>query len=191
MISHITHAGVMHVDDIVNGDNRRNLLISILDFNSPHVRPDFSRFEDVLALTFKDRCEEDYGAADYWPDQPDDDLVRRILGVANERLFSYSDAVAIVEFVEKWIKDPKEFNLIVHCKSGVGRSAAIAEFFGIVHNIPFKGTDPRGRFMPNCRVTRLLTKAYYDKYGYVNNRSHQDTLQQLDISQRLYTTSGF
>lgn len=189
MINHITHAGVLHVDDVVHADNRRNLLISILDFNSPHDRPDFSKFEDVLALSFKDRCEEDYGHDYYWPDQPTANFNYSLLRMANENVFSLADAVKIVDFVERWIKDPNEFNLIVHCKSGVGRSAAIAEFFGIIHNIPFSGTDPRGRFMPNCRVSRLLTKAYHNKYNHASNGSNTESVQQLDLSKRCYITS--
>lgn len=189
MIKHITHAGVLHVDDVINADSRRNLLISILDFNTPHTRPDFSKFASTLALTFKDRCEEDYGHPDYWPDEPTDMWNFGLLRMADERVCSYSDAMNIVEFFEKWHNNPEEFNLIVHCKSGVGRSAAIAEFFGIIHNIPFRGTDPRGRFMPNCRVTRLLTKAYYDKYHHADNGINEKDVFQLGLSQRCYLTS--
>ena len=191
MIKHITHAGVKHVDDVAAASSGRNLLISILDFNSPHVRPDFSRFQDVLALTFKDRCEEDYGFDDHWPDEPTDAFCLALLRVANERLFSLTDAVRVVDFVERWVADPEEYNLIVHCKSGVGRSAAIAEFFGIVHNIPYKGTDPHGRFMPNCRVTRLLTKAYHNKYKHADNGNHKVDVYELGLPDRCYITSGF
>ena len=189
MIAHITHAGVMHVDDLVSTDPRRNLLISILDFNTPHTRPDFSKFVDSLSLCFKDRCEEDYGHDSYWPDEPTTEFNIDLLRVDYERVFSYTDAVKIVEFFENWHKYQNDFNLIVHCKSGVGRSAAIAEFFGIIYNIPFRGTDPRGRFMPNCRVTRLLTKAYYDKYKHEDNGNYTNALQKLDVSKRCYLTS--
>jgi predicted protein tyrosine phosphatase len=190
MIKHITHAGVLHVNDIIDNSNpTRNLLISILDYHAIHDRPDFSRFHKVLSLCFKDRCEEDYGIDDLWPDEPDDVLSFRYTGHVNEKLFSLSDAQLIVDFVEKYHGEPEEYNLIAHCKSGVGRSAAIAEFFGITHNIPYKGTDPRGRFMPNCRVSRLLTKAYFNKYKHVNNGNHNTEVQQLDLSKRCYLTS--
>jgi hypothetical protein len=109
--------------------------------------------------------------------------------VDNERLFAYSDAVKIVNFFEKYHSQEQEYNLIAHCKSGVGRSAAIAEFFGIIHNLPYRGTDPRGRFMPNCRVTRLLTKAYFNKYKHADNGNDNTKVQQLGISQRCYLTS--
>jgi hypothetical protein len=178
MITHITHAGVLHVEDVIQ-HNHPTLLISILDANSPLQRPNFSKFHNALSLTFKDRCEEDYGLDYNWIDEPDAALNFDVLRVPNERLFSLSDAVKI------------EFNLIVHCKSGVGRSAAIAEFFGIIHNIPFKGTDPQGRFLPNCRVTRLLTKAYHAKYGYEDSRDTATKIQQLGVPKAWYPTSGF
>jgi predicted protein tyrosine phosphatase len=187
MITHIVHAGVQYVD-ITTTDNP-TVLVSILDFNTPHVRPDFSQFSDVLSLCFKDRCEEDYGLYDHWPDEPSDAFNRRILMVDNERLFAYSDAVKIVDFFEKYHSQEQEYNLIAHCKSGVGRSAAIAEFFGITHNISYRGTDPRGRFMPNCRVTRLLTKAYFNKYKHADNGNRNTEVQQLGIPQRCYLTS--
>ena len=190
MIKHITHAGVLHVDSIIE-PNRPTLLISILDANSPLQRPNFSQFHNVLSLTFKDRCEEDYGLDDLWPDEPNDVLNFGVLRVADERLFSLSDAERVVEFVETHHSQEQEFDLIAHCKSGVGRSAAIAEFFGIVHNIPFKGTDPKGRFLPNCRVTRLLTKAYHNKYLYADNRSNKTNFFQLGIPNRCDLTSGF
>ena len=191
MITNIIHAGIKHVDELRTNfsHNHPILLISILDFYSPFHRPKFSEFHDALSLCFKDRCEEDYGLFDNWPDEPSDALSHRILRVANERLFSLTDAVKIVDFIEKYQNQDQEYNLIAHCKSGVGRSAAIAEFFGIIHNIPFKGTDPRGRFMPNCRVTRLLTKAYYNKYQHADNGNRNTKVQQLGIPQRCYLTS--
>lgn len=191
MIKTIVHAGVLHVDDIRDsfcGDTPC-LLISILDFYTPFRRPDMEGFHDNLSLTFKDRCEEDYGHSNYWPDEPSDAWSRLILMVDNERIFALSDAVKIVDFVEQYHATPEEYNLIAHCKSGVGRSAAIAEFFGITHNIPYKGTDPQGRFMPNCRVTRLLTKAYHNKYKHADIGNRNTEIQQLGIPQRCYLTS--
>ncbi len=191
MIKNIVHAGVKHVDDIRDSftGNTPTLLISILDFYTPHNRPNMEIFHDYLSLTFKDRCEEDYGHSAAWPDEPSEHWSRYILRVDNERLFALSDAVTIVDFVEKYHAKPEEYNLIAHCKSGVGRSAAIAEFFGITHNIPFKGTDPQGRFMPNCRVTRLLTKAYFNKYKHADNGNRDTTVYELGIPQRCYLTS--
>lgn len=191
MIRHITHAGVLHVDGTKQfyADDAPVLLISILDFNTPFQRPEHSQFHDAISLCFKDRCEEDFGLLDHWPDEPDDAFSHRILRVHNERLFSLSDAALIVDFFDRYHSQDQEFNLIAHCKSGVGRSAAIAEFFGIIHAIPYRGTDPRGRFMPNCRVTRLLTKAYHDKYGHADNGNRENKVQQLGVPQRCYLTS--
>ena len=191
MIKNIVHAGVKHVDDIRDSfsSSTPTLLISILDFYTPLRRPDMERYHDYLSLTFKDRCEEDYGHNNYWPDEPNNAWSRYILRMDNERIFALSDAVTIVDFVEKYHTKKEEYNLIAHCKSGVGRSAAIAEFFGITHNISFKGTDPQGRFMPNCRVTRLLTKAYHNKYKHADQRSNTSEFQQLGIPQRCYLTS--
>ena len=189
MIKHITHAGVNHVDSIIK-PNHPTLLISILDATSPLQRPDFSQFHNVLSLTFKDRCEEDYGFDDLWPDEPNDMFNFGVLRVADERLFSLSDAERVVDFFETHHAQEQEFDLIAHCKSGVGRSAAIAEFFGIVHNIPYRGTDPDGRFMPNCRVTRLLTKAYHNKYPYADQRSNKTNVYELGLPERCYITSG-
>lgn len=193
MIKHITHAGVMHVENTLNvyTSNTPTLLISILDLYTPFDRPNLKKFHDSLSLTFKDRCEEDYGHANAWPDEPSDAWNRFILRVDNERLFSLSDAVKIVDFVERYQAKTEEYNLIAHCKSGVGRSAAVAEFFGITHNIPYKGTDPRGRFMPNCRMIRLLTKAYFNKYKHANNGNRNTNLYELGIPQRSHFASGF
>lgn len=192
MINHITHAGVLHVEDVLNAyqNNTPSLLISILDNNSRHSRPEYSKFHNYLALTFKDRCEEDYGLNYNWPDEPTLDLTHRVLFTPYERLVALSDAELIVDFVETHHAQEQEFNLIVHCKSGVGRSAAIAEFFGIVHNIPYKGTDPRGRFMPNCRVTRMLTKAYHNKYEYVDNGTNA-AIHKLGLPRYYNPASGF
>lgn len=191
MIKNIIHAGVKHVADIRNSfsSNTPCILISILDFYTPLARPSVEGFSDYLSLTFKDRCEEDYGYDDYWPDEPSDAWSRFILRMDNEKIFALSDAVRIVNFVEQYHSSSEEYNLIAHCKSGVGRSAAIAEFFGIIHNIPYKGTDPQGRFMPNCRVTRLLTKAYYGKYKHADNGNNFTEVQQLGIPKRCYLTS--
>jgi predicted protein tyrosine phosphatase len=192
MIKNIVHAGVLHVNDIRESfqDSTPVLLISILDLYTPFDRPNLKKFHNSLSLTFKDRCEEDYGHDNSWPDEPSDAWNRYILRVCNERLFSLSDAVKIVDFVERYQAKTEEYNLIAHCKSGVGRSAAVAEFFGITHNIPYKGTDPKGRFMPNCRMTRLLTKAYFSKYKHADSRNRNTNLYELGIPQHYYLTSG-
>lgn len=189
MIKEIIHAGVNHVNDHI-ADSRPNLLISILDVTSPLQRPDFKRFDSVLSLAFKDRCEEDYGLMDLWPDEPDLSTNYSVLGLVNERLFSIRDANRIVEFFETHHKQDQEYNLIIHCKSGVGRSAAIAQFFGTLYEIPFKGTDPRGRFMPNYRVMRLLSKAHQDKYPYVDKRNYT-SIYELDVSRYWDINGGF
>jgi predicted protein tyrosine phosphatase len=109
-----------------------------------------------LFLTFKDRCEEEFGVED-WPDQLSNHLKIKYLGSIDERIFSSEDAAKIWQFFNEHHSSPDDLTLLVHCKSGVGRSAAIAQYFGTTFCIPWVGgKDPR--FNPNSRVLRLLEK---------------------------------
>jgi len=158
MITHILHTGVVHASTIQPSSD--TVVISILDYNSRHPRPNFSGFRDSLSLCFKDRCEEDYGVKSHWPDEIPDNLQAFYTGDELERICNLSDAEKILRFFDKHHRDPQPINLVAHCKSGVGRSAAIAHWFGTVYGISYHGTDLRKRFNPNPRVIRMLNKAY-------------------------------
>lgn len=181
MINHIYHAGVLHVREI--SSDLPCVIISILDYYTPHSRPNFSHFKDSLSLSFKDRCEEEYGHEQLWPDEPTREFNESVLGMPNERICSISDARRIDKFFEEWHDHRETLNLIVHCKSGVGRSAAIAKFYGDLYDISYSGTDPRKRFFPNPRVIRMLEKTKFGKYEHEDNRSNKPPLQQLSVPQ--------
>ena len=161
MISNILHTGVVHVSTILPSDN--TVIISILDNNSKIPRPDFTGFKDTLLLSFKDRCEEDYKLKWKWPDEIPENQFVSYSGFPHERLCNLSDANKIIKFFYTHHVTQTPTNLVIHCKSGVGRSAAIALWLGMVFKIRYSGTDPRGRFYPNLRVVRMLNKAYENR----------------------------
>ena len=158
MITNILHTGVVHASSIKPSNN--TVIISILDRNSKIPRPSFISFKETLFLTFKDRCEEDYKLNWYWPDEISESYASYFTGFKNERLCTLNDARKILNFFNKYHLGPNPINLVVHCKSGVGRSAAIAHWLGNKFKIRYSGTDPKGRFNPNLRVIRMLNKAY-------------------------------
>ena len=135
MITSILHTGVVHVNTIIPSHD--TIIISILDRNSKHSRPNFTGFKDSLSLSFKDRCEEDYNQKWYWPDEISDFYVNIYTGIKHERLCTLSDAYKILNFFKLYHSIADPIKLIIHCKSGVGRSAAIAYWIGLHYNIKF------------------------------------------------------
>lgn len=160
------HTGVVHASTIKPSYD--TIVISILDNKSKVPRPNFTGFKDFLLLSFKDRCEEDYNLTWYWPDEIADNNAYIYTGIKNERICTLSDAYKILKFFKKYHADPNPIKLLIHCKAGIGRSAAIAQWIGTHYKIKYSGTDPKGRFNPNLRVIRLLNSA--------SKLSYQDTL---------------
>ena len=158
MITSILHTGVEYIKTIQ--PSKDTVVISILDNQSKTPRPNFTGFKDSLLLNFKDRCEEDYRTRWYWPDELSENTFKFYTGIANERPCNLSDAYKIIKFFKLHHSDPAPLKLVIHCKSGVGRSAAIAFWLGYKFKIKYSGTDPKGRFFPNPRVIRLINKAY-------------------------------
>lgn len=163
MIREIRYGGCSYVRDFEA--DKHAALISVLDRHSPLQRPSRDDFGMYLHMSFKDRCEEDLGLRPGMiPDEPDRELNRSIAGIG-ERIVALSDAKRILQFFDDANEDESITKLVVHCKSGVGRSAAIAIWFGSVYNIPVTRVGPERVINPNLRVQRLLDKAA--KYGYV------------------------
>lgn len=179
MIRKITYSSVKYVNLL--GKDKNKVVISILDNSGKYTRPDLSKFQDSLLLNFKDRCEEDFAEYDFWPDNPCP-LFTSYYVFENERLVSLSDAEKIMKFFFKHHDDKEEKELLVHCRSGVSRSAAVALYLGNVFSIPWESSKEHNRFNPNLRVIRLLDKVMKTKYCYAYNRSIRDKLYKLDFS---------
>lgn len=157
MIREIRYGGCNHVRQFEK--NKTAALISILDNHSPLTRPSRNDFGMYLHMSFKDRCEEDLGLQiGAIPDEPPKDLNKIIVG-RGERIVSLSDAKQILNFFTEAMQNSNINSLVVHCKSGVGRSAAIANWLGDAYDIPVTRVGPHREINPNLRVQRLLDKA--------------------------------
>lgn len=178
MITEINFASAWHVKRMPF--SKDTVLISIRDKRSKTPTPSLSKFKDSLVLYFKDRCEEEYGM-NAWPLYPTKQFMYYLLRVKNERLFDLNDAQSILDFFLYWQSTDQKIKLLVHCKSGVSRSAAVANWLGEAFKIPTVRVGPHRDTRPNLRVLRLLNKAYflefnqmpnYGKYTGVNTVDH-------------------
>lgn len=179
MILTATHCGLDFAKRIV--PTKPTLLISITDGKMSDSRPDGSLYHAALNLKFRDYTEEEFlREEEEWPAEPTILFNEIILGDRTERLFSRSDAMSVVDFVDEyhWNSD-KEYELIVHCRKGVSRSAAVAWFLNLAFDIPRINQHETGRFRPNPRVVRLLHREFEDKYAHDYSRSPLPSLQQL------------
>lgn len=141
----------------LNEGSKSSALISILDIRSPLTRPDFAKFKYALEMSFKDR--EELGTEE-WPDLPTKKFNREILGDSLEKVFDLNDAHKIITFFEMISKDDSVTKLVVHCKSGVSRSPAIAYWLARHYNVQnVHSSYEDDRLWPNGRVLRLLDKA--------------------------------
>lgn len=179
MIENILYCSVRHLPAIKQRKNA--IIISINDYYSKVPQPDLNGFAAVLKLCFKDRCEEEYNYSQPWPDRPTDAFCQYILGIENEKLFDRDQADLIKQFVDQYhTVDNTKYQLIVQCRAGVSRSAAIAAFLS--HHLGLKLYSERDRFRPNPRVIRLLNKVYNAKYEYEDLGSNWTQIQQLGVS---------
>ena len=157
MIDKIVYTGV--IDAASRTYNDTILVISILDFNSKHPRPAFDGCKDKLELSFKDRCEEEFGYTSAWPDRTTEKFNLNVLRQKGERLFDLSDAEKILDFFEKYYNADEYYELVIHCRAGVSRSSAVAAFLSEHFDVPFEGNGIEKRFRPNPRIIRIMTKA--------------------------------
>ena len=159
MISEIRFTGCVYARN--HEGSKDTALISILDSRSPLIRPNPVRFAKSLFLSFKDRGEEDFSdIPDSWPDEPDADFSMSKLHDPMERLVGIQDMELVLKFFREMDSDPWVTKFVVHCKSGVSRSAAIALWLGKHYDIPTHKVGPDKRIMPSPRITRLMDKAY-------------------------------
>ena len=136
------------------------VIISILDQFEECNRPDhLHKFRDHLILNFVDTFERP-GDPD-WPDQMSEAEHKVICKYDEDKAPELSDALRIVEFIDKYRDAPEEVRLIVHCQGGVSRSAAVAKWAGEFYQVPLSQLGDGIHLLDaaNPRVMRLLAKA--------------------------------
>lgn len=129
-------------------DGNGKFLISITDPEKP--KPAFVyKWNDILRLEFEDLCPDEcksIGRGDL---------------LINAQLFSENDAVKILDFIAKVAKRDDNAEVVVHCKMGVSRSAAVALFlaekFGEITNPP---EYIKKHCRPNPYVIKTLAQIY-------------------------------
>jgi len=135
------------------------VVVSILDRSEAAGRPLFSGYRDALRLGFEDTAEEyKLAEAGAWPDNPTDAEHERFAQGKGERVPTLRDAQEIVAFLRKHRSSAEQLKLLVHCKAGISRSAAVAAWAAAAMWIPL-GTS-RSTAYANPRVLRLLDKAF-------------------------------
>ncbi len=136
------------------------VIISILDQFEEHNRPDHLHlFRDHLILNFVDTFERP-GEQD-WPDQMSEEEHKLACTWDEDKAPELSDALRIVEFINRYHDAPEEVRLIAHCHGGVSRSAAVAKWAGEFYRVPLPQLGDGIHLLDgaNPRVLRLLAKA--------------------------------
>ena len=113
-------------------------------------------FADVLRLNFHDISEESIGISigtvpDVSPTQK--------LTINGKVLPDYNDAIAIIEFLNKYNLEDFNYTLVCHCEGGVSRSAAVVKFVSLMYKVRIAGMDD-DTSLANPRLLRLLIKAW-------------------------------
>ena len=142
--------------------NRETLMVSILDLEErqAHRLPRLAGYRSVLSLNFEDTAEEGKLAEPgSWPDEPSDDEHARFAQRRGERVPTLVDANRILEFAKAHHGSDERLSMVVHCKAGVSRSAAVAKWV-----IDFTGADlcdtvRMSTERANPRLLRLLDTA--------------------------------
>lgn len=133
MIKRIIFAGGYTAETIGPFEDWAVISIGEPDVTKPNIR---AGWHDVLPLSFHDVD----------PDKP-------IESQSEYTLMATSDAVEIVEYVRKVA--PNVDAILVHCKAGISRSAAVAKWIAEQYELPFDHDYPHiNRF-----VYRLLQEA--------------------------------
>jgi predicted protein tyrosine phosphatase len=136
------------------------VVISILDGTEREGRPRLAGFRSVLCLDFEDTYEEAAGAAPgSWPEMPTVEQHRRYAVDPGERTVTLADARRIVDFIMEHHRSPESLRLVAHCKGGISRSAAVAEWAAGRLYLPIENTNVSTE-AANKRVLRLLDRAW-------------------------------
>jgi predicted protein tyrosine phosphatase len=121
-VSRMAIAHPLHSDSSAKGCGR-NLLISINTYRDGMLITEPSHVERLKELGYIDHLSFTFG------DITSEELIAyRMKGNLEDpgfRLFSYDDARAIQEFVDKWKYDQID-RLVAHCDKGQSRSGAVA-----------------------------------------------------------------
>lgn len=143
--------------------SRDTLMVSILDLQERRdLRlPRLGGYRSVLSLSFEDTSEEgklkEVGS---WDDDPDDIDHARFSQGYGERIPTLQDAKKIVEFVQRHHTSEESLKFIVHCRAGVSRSAAVAQWVVEYTLAPMRSDIRMNTSHANARLTRLLEKAH-------------------------------
>ena len=71
----------------------------------------------------------------------------------------FNDAIAIIEFLNKYNLQDFNYTLVCHCEGGVSRSAAVVKFVSLMYKARIAGLDD-DTSLANPRLLRLLNKAW-------------------------------
>jgi len=136
------------------------VVISILDRSEARYRPLLSGYRAVLTLDFEDTSEETKLARpNQWPEEPTDAEHARFAQGKDEHIPTLTDARKMVAFINEQNRSDEPLTLYVHCRMGVSRSAAVAQFVSDSLSIPLANANMRSTAHANPRVGRLLAKA--------------------------------
>lgn len=136
------------------------VVISILDPSEEHHRPQHLHlFADHLVLDFEDACERP--GAPYWPDQMTEEEHEQVCTLVVSRAPELTDAQRIAEFVQRHHQAQAPLHLVVHCRAGSSRSAAVAQWAAEATGAPLPQLQAEGRRLDNAnpRLLRLLRQA--------------------------------
>ena len=112
-------------------------------------------FADFLRLNFHDVSEDSLGIS--IGTLPDVSLIQK-LTINGKVLPDYNDAIAIIEFLNKYNLQDFNYTLVCHCEGGVSRSAAVVKFASLMYKARIAGIDD-DTSLANPRLLRLLYKA--------------------------------
>lgn len=113
------------------------------------------QFTAVLKLDFHDVSEESFNVM--VGSIPDTSSTDSKLIMNGKVLPDYKHAQAIIKFLKKYSQDENYYTLIVHCKGGISRSAAVIKFaMSKLEGMLVDGDTS----LANPRLLRLLNKAW-------------------------------
>lgn len=133
------------------------VVVSILDQSERTLRPRLAGWRSVLSLDFEDVSEESQGhSPGSWPLEPEPSDWPGLCVGAGERPPALADARKIVSFVRTHHQAQEPLHLVVHCRAGISRSAAVASWVSSVLWVPLTLPPDRDTDYANKRVLRLL-----------------------------------
>lgn len=141
--------------------NIQSLMISILDLDEriSHRVPKLSGYRSVLSLSFEDTSEETKMVnPGSWADDPEEHDHVKFCQHRGEMVPTLTDAKMIFDFVKRHHESDEKLSLLVHCKAGMSRSAAVAFWASDFTNAPMSLSTHTNPDKANPRVLRLLEK---------------------------------